>query len=506
VASAIKAIPEPDSVTGEIATAVKHSFIYGFGGVLVKGLGFFLLPVYTHFLTPRDYGVFEVLELCISLLSMFLNMGVTAALLKYYGAAQTDEEKHKIVGSIFLLTVATSTVVLLAGSASVRQATLLLLGPGVPPTYLFLALVAFLLAYVANVPYTAIRAREASKTIVTIDTLTTIGVFLLNIYFIAVARLAILGLLLSKLIVNAISIVGLVKWTSREVFGGMNWNLVRRVMSFGAPLVFSNLTMFTLNFSDRFFLQRLQTLEVVGIYAVGYKFGFLLNFLLIQPFNMMWQARMYIVHRRSDHQKVFSRIFVFYSAVLIFACLGMAVMGPALMKLMVDSRYAAAGAVIPVVSLSYVFLGMAYYLQLGMFLMSRTGLIGVVSMVAAALNLAANYFLILHFGMIGAAWATVLGFLAIAAGSYYCSERVCPLRLPIGRVLRAGAVAAVIYAPTQLLPPSSLATALLLKGILVASFPVLLWVSGCFSTDERATLQSLRTGAVRMLRPAWLRI
>src|SRR5437867_328130 len=142
---------------------------------------------------------------------------------------------------------------------------------------------------------------------------------------------------------------------------------------------------------------------------------------------MMWQARMYIVHRRPDHQKVFSRIFVLYSAVLIFAALGMAVLGPELMRSMVDSRYAAGEAVIAVVSLSYVFLGAGYYLQLGMFLTSRTGLIGIVSLAATALNLGSNYFLIRHFGMLGAAWATVLGFLAIAVGSYYCSQRVCPL-------------------------------------------------------------------------------
>jgi O-antigen/teichoic acid export membrane protein len=505
MAAAVTSTPDQDTITGEIATALKHSFIYGMGGFLLKGIGFFLLPLYTHYLRPRDYGVFEILELTVSLLGMLLNMGITAALLRYYGAAETEAEKRKVVGSIFLFTVFTSAVILLAGSLSVRQVTGILFGPGVPATYLFLSFAAFLLAYVANVPYTSLRAKEASGTVVAFDTVTTIGLFTLNIYLIAVAKLALLGMLLSRLITNAISTAVLVKWTSRELFCGMDWKLLRRVIGFGAPLVFSNLTMFTLNYSDRFFLQRFQSIEIVGIYAVGYKFGFMLNFLLIQPFNMMWQARMYIVHGRPDHEKVFARIFVLYSAVLIFAGLGMAVLGPELMRLMVDSRYTAGGAVIAVVSLSYVFLGTGFYLQLGMFLTSRTGLIGIVSLVAAALNLGANYFLIKHFGMMGAAWATALGFLAIAVGSYYCSQRVCPLALPIGRVVRALAVAAAIYLLSRAVTASSLAIALLLKSGLIAGFPVLVWVSGCFSSDEIATLHSLRTGALRLLRPAWLR-
>ena len=510
MATAEKAISQQDSVSGQIGTAVKHSFIYGFGGVFIKGIGFFLLPIYTHFLSTRDYGVFEVLELSVSLLGMFLNMGITAALLKYYGTAETEAEKRKVIGSIFLFTVATSAVILLAGSLSVRSATRFLLGPGVPSTYLLLSFTAFLLTYIANVPYTALRAQEASSTIVTYDSVSTIAFYGLNIYFIVAARLALLGLFLSRLIINSLYTVVLIKKSSRELFGGMDWGVLRKVIRFGAPLVFSNLTMFTLNFSDRFFLQRLESLEVVGIYAVGYKFGFMLNYLLIQPFNMMWQARMYIVHQLPDYEKVFSRIFVLYSSLLILAALGMTVLGPELMRLMVDPKYAAGAAVIGIVSLSYVFLGVGYYLQLGMFLASRTGLLGKVSVVAAILNLAANYFFIKYFGMVGAAWATALGFLALAVGSYYYSQRVFPLALPIGRMLRSLGLGMAVYWISRFIPASSLAIALLSKCALILAFPVLLWGTGCFSADELATLNTLRNSTVRkmlrLLKPAWLRV
>jgi O-antigen/teichoic acid export membrane protein len=75
--------------------------------------------------------------------------------------------------------------------------------------------------------------------------------------------------------------------TIREVGLEISMPRLREMVIFGAPLIFSNLAIFTLNFSDRFFLQHFQSLQAVGIYAVGYKFGFLLNVIAIQPFSTM---------------------------------------------------------------------------------------------------------------------------------------------------------------------------------------------------------------------------
>ena len=108
-----------------------------------------------------------------------------------------------------------------------------------------------------------------------------------------------------------------------------------------------------------------------------------------------------------------------------------------------------AASIIPIVTLAYIFLGMGYFLQVGMLLTSRTVLIGVVSAAASAVNLVLNYFLVRSFGMAGAAWATLLGFLVLAVGSYFFSERVCPMALGLGRVLKALLLAIAMYLVSQ---------------------------------------------------------
>ena len=478
------------AISNEIGTAVRHSVIYGFGAILLKLLGFLLLPLYTHYLSPRDYGVLEVLDTSMSLLGMFLNMGIMTAFLRYYGAAQTEEERRKVVGTAFLFTIGTGLLVFVLGAGAVSTVSRLILGPAIPGTYLLLSFACFVISYIGSIPWAYLRAKESSGRFVMVDTLSTLGILVLTIVFLGGLKMGIVSMLLSPLIVSPIRLAVMIQWMSPDMALRLDWSLLRHILRFGSPLVFANLTIFTLNFSDRFFLQRLVSLDAVGIYAVGYKFGYLLNFLLVQSFNTMWQARMYVVHRRPDHQQVYSQVFVLYSFALIFAALGLSLIGREVMRLMVDPRYAAGAQVVGIVALAYVFLGIGYYVQLGMFLGHRTGLIGVVSIVAAVINLGANYLFISSFGMMGAAVATLLGFLVLAMGSYYCSERVFAMHFPIGRVFQGLCVAITLYLFDQRLILASLAWAIVMKCLLLGCFAAVLkwWL---LSRDELGTMESL---------------
>src|SRR6478672_9230888 len=95
-------IAQHETIHTEIRTAARHTAVYGLGNVLAKVIGFLMLPLYTRYLKPVDYGTLEILDLSMSLLGMFLNMGITAALLRCYASAKTEEATRKTVGSAFL--------------------------------------------------------------------------------------------------------------------------------------------------------------------------------------------------------------------------------------------------------------------------------------------------------------------------------------------------------------------------------------------------------------------
>ena len=475
----------------EIGTAVRHSALYSFGNILAKALGFAMLPFYTHYLGPGDYGLLEIMDLSISLLGMVLHMGIAPALLRCYAGAPSAEEKNKAVSTVFLFVGATGLVTFLCGAAVVRPVSAALFGPAVPSKYLLLSFSSFIISYIAGPFRIYLRARENSGRLVLLDTISTVLVLILNIVFIAGLKIGLMGILLSAVIVNSIWLL-LASGTLLRIRLRFSGPLLRQMVRFGLPLILSNLAAFVLNFADRFFLQHFQSLVAVGLYAVGYKFGFMINVLLVQPFSVMWQSRMYAIYTNDQHASIFAQIFVLYSFVLTYAALAMALLSPEIVRIMAGPAFAAAGAVIPLISLAYVVCGVGSYLQTGLYLVNRTKLIGVISAASAVISLGLNYVLILRYGMMGAAWATLLSFGAVAAGSYWCSRTVCPLGLDLRRVAAGAGIAIGLYLPFQWWTPASLGMAMALKLIALAGFPIILWISHALSPAEIAAVLATR--------------
>jgi O-antigen/teichoic acid export membrane protein len=492
-----------ETVFQEIQTAIRHMAVYGVGNVLVKVLGFLMLPFYTHYLSPADYGILEILDLSMTLFGLVLNMGLVPAFLRCYAAAKSEDDKFRFVSTGCVFGFLTGLITLLMGMGLVRPMTHLLFGPAVPSMYVLLSFAALVLNYMATLPRTYLRALEASGAYVTCDTIAVFALLSLNVFFIVVLKSGLVGILWSSFLVAAAQCLGYSIWTMCRTGLRFHPSSISRMLAFGLPLILSNIGLFVLNFSDRFFLQHLRSLDAVGVYAVGYKFGYMMNYLVVQPFFVMWQSRMYAIYDQPQHRTVFREIFSLYSLGLIYAGLAMSLFAPVAIRLMVESKFAASRQVVPIVVLSYVFYGISYYAQLGLLLTDRTREVGVIGAITAALNLLLNYFLISYFGMLGAAWATALSFLFLAGVSYIWSQRALPLRLGLPRMWAGLIAGAAVFLLCDRFVPGNIIMAVVVKGLVLAVFPVILWKTGILPHDARDILVAGKNQATGVLCRVW---
>ena len=88
----------------------RHSVIYGIGGLVSRVIAVLLLPVYTRYLTPGDYGQIETLLALTTVMGLILRAGITSAFFRFYFDVDDDEERLRLLRTSFWFTMGAGTL------------------------------------------------------------------------------------------------------------------------------------------------------------------------------------------------------------------------------------------------------------------------------------------------------------------------------------------------------------------------------------------------------------
>src|SRR5690606_5448109 len=103
----------PDGQTGgELRKLGKHTLIYAAGTAIGRLASFLMLPIYTRFLTPADYGVLELLAMTIDLIGMLTGMTIAASVFRFRAAYDDPAEQDEVVSTAYF---GTTGLALIAG-------------------------------------------------------------------------------------------------------------------------------------------------------------------------------------------------------------------------------------------------------------------------------------------------------------------------------------------------------------------------------------------------------
>ena len=81
---------------GHLKALSRQTVLYGGGLLLKRGIGFLMIPFYTHALTTGDYGTLEILELTGYIAAFFVGWGLLQAVYRFHAAAGSEAERREI--------------------------------------------------------------------------------------------------------------------------------------------------------------------------------------------------------------------------------------------------------------------------------------------------------------------------------------------------------------------------------------------------------------------------
>lgn len=392
---------------GEYRTIGRHTLVYGAGMIIGKLASFIMLPVYTHHLTPADYGVLELLGTTIDVIAMIAGIGLASGVFKYHAQFDDPKEKNEVVSTVAIGTIALSLVTALIGVIASPWLTRLIFGSGVDPLYFRIFFLIYFLQAIGGIPFMLIRAQQRSMLFVTLNVVKLVAVLSLTIYFVVVLQMGILGVLLSTCIASGALAIFLCAYTFRHVGFGFSWPKFRQLSEFGAPLVVWSLGSFVLTFSDRYFLNYYADAAAVGIYSLAYKFSFLLSAFAVAPFQQVWDPQRFVIAKQPNAAEVYRRMFLYLNVGMIGGAIIILLFVGDVLRVMVPSTYWSAGQVIPLLLVTTILQQWAAYCNFSLYLKEATGLLGWSAIAGVVVALGLNFLLIPSYGIMGAAWATV---------------------------------------------------------------------------------------------------
>ncbi|NIN01585.1 MAG: oligosaccharide flippase family protein [candidate division Zixibacteria bacterium] len=470
----------------EVKKLVKHSMIYGLGSLLNRLLGFVLLPIYTRYLTPTDYGILSLLVVTGSVAGIIVPLGFSSAMFREVIYQESDER-----------TVESTALYFLVGESVLFFGALITCSPQLSslifdnPEYAYLLRLVFLtgLLNVSNAVVTAkLRIHEQSALYSSLFAAKFLIGAMLNIYFIVVLQRGVEGLITAGLILAAMFAVVHLMLLIRDLRPTFSIPILRRMLSFGVPLVPFGLAHFVMTYVDRYFLQHFSTAAEVGIYSLGYNFGMVIM-LLVGSIQLAWPARMFTIAKKANAEWQFAKMLTYYLLVLGFIALVLSVLAHEVLAIMTTPRFYEAYTVVPLIALSYVLYGAIYLTNTALETQNRIKYMSPIIVICAALNSALNYLLIPHYGMMGAAWATVITYLALVVIQTAVNLHFWFIPYEYRRIGKITLVWGMIYAASLLIQTPSIWLNGSLKLVLVATYPFFLYLLRFYQEQELSSLK-----------------
>ena len=477
---------------------LKHAAVYGIGTLLVQAASVVLVPLYTRYLPPADYGILQILYRVGEIINICLVIsGVRMATLTFFGQSKSETGRERIAATVSLFLV----IVLVACTLVVTA----LSGPlsrylEISQSLLICGVVATTLEAAVVMPLAMMQARVESLQFV----ITSVAMFVvrvgLTILTVAGLGWGIWGVIASN---ATTAIVFGVALSLREMIRGSfvpEIGRFKELVRFALPFIPGGLCFMVLHNGDQFFLVGYDENEL-GIYALAYKLVRAVGMFSVIPLYQVWSARMFRAAEQPDHPILYGRIMTWIMSCYTFVGLGVVLLRHEALTILGSPPYMSATTMVAPLVMAYFFMSASNLMDAAFYVTRKTIYKPLIAAGSAIGILVFYAWLIPIYGGWGAAWATLAGLAIHAALTWIVSQRIMPVRYEYVRLLAIFLSAVAVGYVGDLLDESIAAS--VVRVLLWFAWPVALWVFGVIKEEEKNHISELvRNGISRLRLPS----
>jgi len=475
----------------------KEAAIYGLSSIVGRLLNFLLVPFLTNYLLKAELGVYAYVYSYIAFAFVLYGYGMDSAYMRF--AASLDDRDKKVTVSVPFFSLVVTSLLFSSLLSLCAPAISSALGIGANNSTL-IRYSAWILCFdtLAIVPFAYLRMENRAKLFAGLRVFNIVVNVVLTIVLLVVLDMKLESLFIANLVASFVTSLALLAVVFPLLTVRFSGHLYREMLRFGLPYIPAGLAGIAIQVIDRPILRALTDDATVGVYQAGYRLGVLMM-LVVGMFDYAWRP-FFLTHAKDeDAPKLFSRVFTYFVGFMMLVFVMGSLFVDDIARIQFFGRYFIGPdfwgglGIVPIILLAYVFTGAYVNFVVGVYLEKKTKYLPYATGAGAVVNVAANFLLIPRLGIAGAAIATLLSYVVMAAGIYFPSQRLYHVHYEWSRIARIFFVAlcvVLLYLGLNLEPMSGMG--LLIKLVLTGLFIILVFLLRVFdSADIKETKAAL---------------
>ncbi len=404
--------------------AAKHIAIYSVGSIIRQLAGFIMLPIYTSYLTPADYGVVGLLVVMIALFELVIGARFAQAVPKFYYESDEREWQSTVVSTALLVTLTVSTFATGLVALSSKPIAVVLFGSSDYQTHVALYCVLLLLSAIEAYGLTFLRLKEKPILFVTNSIAKLIIQLTLNILFVVHYEMGVMGVIYSALLSSFIISIWIAAYIIYHTGIRFSSSLTKRLFKFSWPLWLAGIAGLYVASSNRYFIRIFSDLEQVGLYELATKFAMILPMLIWNPFSQWWQTERFKLYQSEDKGvTVFPLVFNGIAIIMVIVATAISLFSGPIIELMADSAFHSATSAVPVLVFGLLISNLRFFFFFSFLATDNTIIITYIKYLSAILATVLYVVLIPSYKFLGAAIAVFVTELIVLLVSGVLSRR-----------------------------------------------------------------------------------
>lgn len=401
-----------------------NSLLYSVGMIFSKAVGFFLVPIYTYYVTTEEYGIATTVTTFVSTFGIVVMLSLRAAMIRFYNQ-YTEEERPVFIGTVVSFVILNAIVIctLLCVFESLYVPWLFEGNDFYPIVFLGVLSLGFESIYL--VYQSLLQAKQDGKNYSVNSIVYLIFHAAGVVVFVAFMKMGGLGIVLSNFVTNiCFAFYGIISMKIRGYIKfGINRPMLKRSLKYSLPILPHNLATNLNTYSTKTIINSFLGYTVSGIYSLASQFSTI--FALAQSSVNLAFRPWFVEQMESGEEgrKQIKYMSCMIMSLFAFCALGISLFSKELVIIMSEKSYVSAWKMIPFFILTQL-LAFIYYshVQTLMYNLKKSKYTFVCSSSSVIVNIIVSVCLVKHLGIYAILIAqfvsqAVMAFLAILMGN-----------------------------------------------------------------------------------------